>query len=114
MLVTHRVNNLNRQISIEPIDPNAVGVPRKYVVKLAETNVVTIEFHEGPPENGANGLTQEVLLAILEDRLMAWQATPYGTREAQIAIGKLQEARMWLGERTRLRELAGTEGKPIP
>ena len=113
-ITTHKINTLNSGITIEPSDPNAAGVPRKYIVTLAPGLVTTIEFHEGDPSQGANGLTQEVLMAILEHRLMAWQGTAYNTREAQIAIGKLQECRLWLGERTRLRIEREVEGTPSP
>lgn len=71
----------------------------------------TILFQNGPiNEVGVNGVTHEVLLAILADRLRAFQAGPYSCRENAIALTKIDEARMWLQSRTLARMARGVEG----
>lgn len=70
-------------------------------------------FQNGPvKENGegVNGITHEVLLAILIDRLQGFQSGPYKNRENAVAITKLEEALMWLHKRTLDREARGVEG----
>lgn len=71
----------------------------------------TILFQNGPiSEVGVNGLTHEVLLAILVDRMEAFQAGPYACRENALALTKLQEAQHWLHHRTLARMNRGVEG----
>ena len=68
-------------------------------------------FQNGPiGEVGVNGITQEVLLAILIDRLQHFQKGPYSCRENAIALTKLEEAQMRLLQRTRGRVSRGVEG----
>jgi hypothetical protein len=62
-----------------------------------------IKFQDGPvPENGVNGLTNEVLLAIIAHRIDQLNKE-IPCRENSIAITKVQEALFWLEERTRNR-----------
>lgn len=80
-----------------------------------------LQFQKGPvrilDEKGnflredVNGITNEVLLAVVIDRLQSFQKSPYSCRENALAITKLEEALHWLNHRTneRLqREVAGT------
>ena len=68
-------------------------------------------FQNGPiKEAGANGVTQEVLLAIVIDRLRSFQAGPFSCRENAIALTKCEEALMWLQRRTVARIKRGVEG----
>ena len=76
---------------------------------------ISIAFQEGPiKENGVNGCQIEDVIAVLEARLEGFQEGPYRCRENALMITKLQEARMWGQERTRLREKKGVEGYNIP
>jgi len=50
-----------------------------------------------------NGISNEALLAIVEDRLKGFQSGQYACRENALALTKLQEAMMWLHSRTRER-----------
>lgn len=73
----------------------------------------TLAFQNGPvKENGegVNGITHEVLLAVVIDRLQGFQSGPYKNRENAVALTKLEEALMWLHKRTRDREARGVEG----
>jgi hypothetical protein len=70
-----------------------------------------ILFQNGPiKEAGLNGITQEVLLAIVIDRLRGFQGGQFSSRENAIALTKCQEALFWLQARTRDRIARGVEG----
>lgn len=120
-LTSHVVNPVNDQIQIEVADePGAGGANHDYVIILpkrvsasgaTERSGLRIQFQNGPiAENGVNGITQEVLLAIVEDRLKSFQAGPYACRENALALTHLQEAMHWLHHRTRERMARGVEG----
>mgnify|MGYP003996171781 CR=1 FL=1 len=111
-LTSHKVNGLNEAITIDVIDqPGGGGACHHYVVDLVGIPQTTITFQNGPlDEVDANGLSNESLLAIVEDRLQGFQNGPYACRENAIALTKLQEAMMWLHKRTRDRMARGVEG----
>ncbi len=70
-----------------------------------------IQFQHGTiPENGVNGVTNESVLDLLALRLRALNKR-FPCRENALAITHIEEARMWLQERTRVRENQGVEGK---
>ena len=72
---------------------------------------VKIGFQNGPiQEAGTNGISNESLLAIVEDRLSGFQSGPFACRENALALTKLQESMMWLHKRTRDRVARGVEG----
>ena len=74
----------------------------------------TIQFQCGPVgEVGVNGACIEDVIDVLTIRLNGFQAGPFKCRENALAITKLEEARMWLSERTRLRVEQGVEGKNV-
>ena len=71
----------------------------------------TILFQNGPiKEHGVNGVTQEALLAVVIDRLRAFQKGPFSCRENAIALTHVEEALMWLQRRTVERIKRGVEG----
>lgn len=68
-------------------------------------------FQNGPiAEKGVNGITQEVLLAIIADRLRSFQVGPFACRENALALTKIEEAMHWLQQRTLARMRRGVEG----
>ena len=72
----------------------------------------TIHFQHGPvAEHGVNGLTNEVLLAIVIDRLEGAQEGQFKSRYNALAITALQEAENWLSRRTLDRMARGVEGQ---
>jgi len=124
ILTSHIVNPANDKLRIAVEDgPGQGGACHRY--KVTGFDALTNPGHR-PPEgqfekvilfqNGpigevdVNGLTHEALLAILEDRLISFQAGPYACRENAIALTKIQEAQMWLHKRTRDRMARGVEG----
>lgn len=108
-LTSHKVNGLNEALVIEVLDePGQGGACHEYMISLqkgAEVSKVagcSISFQNGPIlEVGYNGISQEALLAVVEDRLQSFQVGQYACRENAIALMKIQEAMMWLQKRTR-------------
>ncbi len=75
---------------------------------------INIKFQEGPiQENGVNGAQIEEVIDVLVNRLQGFQKGGFPCRENALAITKLEEARLWLNERTRKRQSQGVEGKNI-
>lgn len=131
-LTDHKVNPTNDKLEILVLDePGAGGANHVYAVLSPEdikTNTDNVEkglidaqqvianrgmihFQNGPiAENGINGLTQEVLLAIVADRLRSFQAGPYSCRENAVALTHIETAQLWLHKRTLERMQRGVEG----
>lgn len=122
-LTSHITPGLNEALEIQVLDePGQGNACHRYVVKggderkmsVAEFVHCELRFQNGPiQEAGVNGLSNEALLAIVEDRLLGFQSGAYACRENAIALTKLQEAMMWLQKRTRDRIARGVEGKSI-
>lgn len=124
----HVVNPANDRIRITVMDePGSGGAAHRYVIggydarnnpSLDDDGIereypeaTVILFQNGPiNEVGVNGITQEVLLAIVADRLRSFQAGPYACRENAIALTKVEEAMHWLQQRTIARMRRGVEG----
>lgn len=72
---------------------------------------INIKFQEGPiGEVGVNGCQIEDVIDVLVARLNEFQKPPLGCRENALAITKLEEAKMWLEQRTKNRAKQGVEG----
>lgn len=70
-----------------------------------------ILFQRGPIKDvGVNGVTHESLLAIVIDRLRAYQKGPFKCVENELALQKLEDALWQLQERTKARIARGVEG----
>lgn len=70
-----------------------------------------VMFQNGPiKEFGVNGTTQEVLLAIVIDRLRSFQAGPYASEHNATALTHSMIALSALQQRTRERIARGVEG----
>lgn len=118
----HQVNPANNQLTITVLDePGAGGANHHYMVTLPEWTIEPdganahgvwdILFQNGPiNEVGVNGITHEVLLAIVADRLRSFQAGPFACRENALALTKIEEALHWLHHRTLARMRRGVEG----
>lgn len=119
-LVSHKVNGLNESLRIEVLDEPGQGnachlygitsdEPRRSDQPPAVT--LPVRFQNGRiQEFGLNGISNEALLAIVEDRLSGFQSGPFACRENAIALTKIQEAMMWLQKRTLDRMRRGVEG----
>lgn len=112
-ITSHKVNALNEAISVTALDdPGPGGASHLYKIALEDgKGSCYISFQNGPiPEAGFNGITGEALLAVVEDRLRGFQKGPFRCRKNALALAHLQQARMWLQERTRDRMRRGVEG----
>jgi hypothetical protein len=117
-LTEHMINECNEHLSIEVIDPPGQGnASHRYrmIVDNGEHTDQHLQFQNGAiDEVGTNGVTHEALLAIILDRMRAFQKSDFGCRENAITITKLEEALMWQHKRTRDREARGVEGTLTP
>jgi len=70
-----------------------------------------LKFQKGPiKETGINGISNEVLLAIVLARLEGFQKGHFACKENEIAVTKIEEALLWMKKRTLDRQLKGVEG----
>ncbi len=124
----HKVNPANDMLRITVMDqPGSGGANHRYVLGGydARTNpsldddgieseypeATVILFQNGPiNEVGVNGVTHEVLLAIVADRLRSFQAGPYACKANACALTHVEEALHWLQQRTLERMRRGVEG----
>jgi hypothetical protein len=114
-LTSHKVNGLNEKLKVEVLgEPGEGGACHSYSITPTVGNArgVRIDFQNGAigPDDPPNGLSNEALLAIVEDRLLGFQSGPFACRENAIALTKIQEAMLWLQKRTRDRVARGVEG----
>lgn len=123
-ITSHKVNPANDTIGIFVTDePGAGGANHCYeLTGFDETKNASFKptqtgtrqvvlFQNGPiPEAGVNGVTQEVLLAIIKDRLESFQAGPFACEENGKALAAVNEALHWLLFRTLKRMARGVEG----
>ncbi len=124
----HVVNPANDQIKILVNDqPGPGGANHRYEITGFDTTTnpsvenpegykhsysrLVLLFQNGAiAEAGVNGVTHEVLLAIVADRLRSFQTGPYACRENALALTKIEEAQHWLQHRTMARMRRGVEG----
>jgi hypothetical protein len=126
----HRVNPANDKLTVTVDDePGAGGANHLYTVSGFNTagnasdpfvahygapaDHATVLFQNGPISvdgNGVNGVTHEVLLAIVADRLRSFQKGPYSCKANACALTHIEEAQHWLQQRTLERMRRGVEG----
>lgn len=120
-LTSHKVNGLNEALRIVVYGQAGIGgAHHEYQVRRVAPNtgdqyddveLCLIKFQEGPiAKSGVNGISNEALLAIVEDRLLGFQGGPYACDENAKALAGLQECIMWMHTRTRNRTDRGVEG----
>lgn len=124
-LTDHIINPENDKLTITVMDdPGAGGANHHYrvtgftTIPPTQANVTGCElpsadviFQNGPiNEHGVNGLTQEVLLAIVADRLRSFQKGPFSCKANACALTHIEEAQHWLQQRTIERMRRGVEG----
>lgn len=130
-IASHKVNGLNESLKIEVRDePGAGGACHRYDITGFDTEKnpsatppdgfkasferLVILFQNGPVlENGANGISQEALLAIVRDRLESFQAGPYACDENKFALDHVVMAMALLHSRTKARLARGVEGTSV-
>ncbi len=124
-ITTHVTNPANKEITVETLDePGSGGANYRYRVKGFNTSTndsdpmsneplrtMEILFQNGPiTEFGVNGITQEVLLAIVADRLLSFQRGPYACASNARMLVHVESALRELQLRTLERMYRGVEG----
>ena len=121
----HKINPTNDLLKVSVLDePGSGGANHHYMITTPNwqrdpdganaKGVWDIQFQNGAiGEVGVNGVTQEVLLAIVIDRLRSFQAGPFSSRENALALTKCEEALHWLQQRPLDRMRRGVEGKTV-
>lgn len=119
-----------RHVPISPTDllqvqaldaPDAAGLQHVYAVSgftgLNDSltggipNQLLMIFQNGPVEDkGVNGLTNEVVIAVVADRLRCLEAGPYTTGSRARALAHLEEALQELTSLTIDRRSRGVDG----
>lgn len=117
ILEEHKVNPANDTLTVVVVDePGQGGACHEYEVRHANLPTTRISFQNGPINadgNGVNGLTHEVLLAIVVDRLRSFQKGPYSCKANACALTHIEEAMHWLQQRTLERMRRGVEGTHV-
>ena len=115
-VMTHLVHGKLDTVRVFPEgDPTAGGAPAVYRLAIGmpgqETGTsVLLKFQNGDPRDGANGITNEALLAVVADRLQEFQKGKFSCRENAIALTHIETALLWLQRRTQERLSRGVEG----
>lgn len=118
-LTAHKVNGVNDGLTVAATDPPGHGnASHNYVIDWTYERVsppaaqrVVIPFQNGTLKDvGTNGVTHEALLAIIEDRLVAFQAGPFKCAENANALFHVRAAMRELKGRTESRLERGVEG----
>src|SRR5690606_26449433 len=87
----------------EDVEEPSTTNPRDFI-DIAFQNVTVKDYV-------VNGEQMEDVIDVLIERLIGFQRGDFPCRENALAITKLEEARMWLNERTRKRVEQGVEGE---
>jgi len=106
-ITSHHSNDVNKNLQIMEHDVTCYTVVADNVVKE------TIRFHSGN-STIPNGLTNEVLLAILIDRLEQFQASQMACEYNADALAMLKLADTSLKQRSLDRQRRGVEGTSKP
>lgn len=133
-ITDHKVNGLNEALELQSVDEPGPGganhsylafIPDSIPLKKHVTVHTHLAFQNGPIASSEdfNGLTNEVLLAVLIDRMRGFQYErnadssfnfnsrgKYASRENAEALTHMENALMWLQKRTRDRMARGVEG----
>jgi hypothetical protein len=115
-ITDHIANPVNDRIAITAMDePGAGGAHHHYSVDVdGHPDGLEIHFQDGAiNEVGVNGVTQEVLLAVVIDRLRSFQAGPFACKENADALLHAMEALDALKSRTKARMARGVEGRNV-
>lgn len=115
VLTDHVFPGASPSVTVQTLDsPGSGGAHHEYLLQWEGDHTggsTVIHFQNGPiAEAGANGLTNEALLAIVIHRLRCFQEGPFSTRQNAVALTRCEEALMWLHARTHERLMRGVEG----
>jgi hypothetical protein len=115
-LETHKCTPLNEAIGIEVADDLGPGGGNHHYVltttaDVGVINVTDLVFQNGPiGEVGINGISNEALLAVIQDRLDGFSRGKFSCVETELALSLVRTALEVLKSRTKRRISQGTEG----
>ncbi len=119
-ITAHQVNECNQQITIIGRSPGAGGAFTKYDITgpskqhvgvgMVPSFGLNMKFQDGPVAAGVNGITNEVLLAVLESRLTGFQSGRFAHPKNAEALQYIRSAMFALKSRTQERQERGVEG----
>lgn len=121
-ITTHHTNDANKAITLEaddrnPENGNASHVYSMHYLEYFKGNTRSsaqhqqLSFQNGPiGEVGVNGITNEVLLAVVIDRLEGFQSSKWANHYNEHALSLIKAALQHLELRTKEREARGVEG----
>lgn len=113
-ITEHKVNPGNDTLKVVVVDePGQGGANHAYDITGGAAVPTFIRFQNDPINedgNGVNGITHEVLLAIVADRLRSFQKGNYACKANACALTHIEEAQHWLQQRTLERMRRGVEG----
>jgi len=121
-ITSHHVKDQAGELEIVVTDDKASGganshyqvidVSKQNTAPDADTVIAEIQFQNGPiPTAGVNGVTNEVLISIVIDRLESFQDGKLANRYNNAALHSLHSALASLKQRTVDRMERGVEGK---
>ena len=115
LIETHRVNGLNEALTLAVIDEKGPGNANHFYqisfLTPVGPKVTNILFQKGPiKEAGVNGISNEVLLAIVRDRLDGFQSGDFKCEQNETALVAVDCAMKALLSRTKERVERGVEG----
>lgn len=116
LLDTHKGSDANNAITLTAVDEVGPGnANHKYSAEWDTRGQYIasqgINMQKGAiKEVGRNGITDEVLLAIVLDRLRGFQAGEFSCRENALAITNIEQGMHWMNARTKDRMSRGVEG----
>ncbi len=126
-ITSHAVNPANEALLVQALDgPGPGGASHEYRISVGSVDdpqrdgrpgqpreLATLRFQNGAVKvngEGVNGITHEALIAIIIDRLDAFQRGPYANQYNARAVSALIAAKDALHARTIEREKRGVEG----
>ena len=114
-MTQHEPENTHPRTSVLAVDDLEHNAHHKYQITLPNQKIFHIEFQKGPVQKvGYNGLTNEILLAIVYDRLKAFELGDHPSPNNALALIAVKKALDALNTRTVDRVSRGVEGTAKP
>lgn len=113
----HKTSTPNKELTLLAHAAGHGGASHAYRILREEDNaqVGSVNFQNGPiHEVGVNGVTHEVLLAIVADRLRGFQTGDFACPENAAALLMIEAALATLKARTLARIARRVEGTSTP
>ena len=100
------------RIEADEFDSNGGMASHTYRAWIGDTKVAEVLFQQGPRNVSGSrpGALDSVLLAIVIDRMRAFNAGPFAARENALVLTHTQEALHWLKHRADDRARRGVLG----